>query len=141
MKVYLMILLCSVGVAALAQEQMGVLQAQPSVVVQPTVVVNQENPRYSLWEGVDVAIKTVIQQGQISKEALLAEINRMAVANEIRLPYEYNYTFTVNGCGSAKKKMRLNAENRRKKAEFENAVIQRADQIYFQMQPQSRKRK
>lgn len=141
MKMCIVTTWCSLAIMVFAQEPLGIIQTPPSVVVRPTVLVNQENPRYSLWEGVDVAIKTVILQGQINKDALFAEINRMAAANEIRLPYEYNYTFSINGGGSAKKKLKLDAKNRRQKIAFENAVIQRADQIYFQTQRQSKKRK
>ena len=61
----------------------------------PQVIVVQ-NARYSLWEGVDVAIKTVIDSGIFPNlENVLHELDEMDRQNDIKLPYSYSLSGKV----------------------------------------------
>ena len=91
--------------------------------INETTVIVRTPPRYELWQGVDVAIQNVQKLGKpLILKNVLAEIDRMVGANDIRRPYRYNSSssFSFNG---RKAKGRLNqtldADNKKKKAEFD----------------------
>ena len=101
-------------------------------IVDPPQVIVRQNARYSLWEGVDIAIKSVIDAGiSPSLENVLHEIEEMARLNDIRLPYSYSLSGKVSFStkGSGKTRMGRNAmhrtltpENKKRKEDFENRV-------------------
>ena len=76
-------------------------------IVDPPQVIVRQNARYSLWEGVDVAIKSVIDSGiSPSLENVLAELDEMARQNDIKLPYSYSLSgkgsFSTKGNGKTR---------------------------------------
>ena len=63
---------------------------QQDVHVSNTVIVNTP-PKFSLWEGVDVAIENLVNTGTaLSVENVLKELEEMKSRNEVRLPYSYS---------------------------------------------------
>lgn len=82
------VVVCFPVVSALAQfPTMGGLPQD--VYVSNTVVVNTP-PKFSLWEGVDVAIESLVNSGTaLSVENVLKELEDMKSRNEVRLPYSY----------------------------------------------------
>ena len=109
-----------------------------SIVDPPRVVVRQ-NARYSLWEGVDVAIKSVIDSGiSPSLENVLTELDEMARQNDIELPYSYSLSGKVSFStkGNGKTRMGRNTvhrtltpQNKQRKVAFEKRVAARLSQI------------
>ena len=112
-------------------------------IVDPPQVIVRQNARYSLWEGVDIAIKSVIDAGiSPSLENVLHEIEEMARLNDIRLPYSYSLSGKVSFStkGSGKTRMGRNAmhrtltpQNRQRKVDFENRVAKRLSIVLSKM--------
>ena len=115
-----------------------------SIVDTPQVVVKQ-NARYSLWEGVDVAIKAVIASGiSPSLENVLHELDEMARQNDIKLPYSYSHSGKVSFStkGNGKTRMGRNTihrtltpQNKQRKDVFENRVAARISNILRETPP------
>ena len=113
-----------------------------SIVDTPQVIVRQ-NARYSLWEGVDVAIKSVIDSGiSPSLENVLHEIDEMARQNDIELPYSYSLSgkvaFSTNGSGKTRMGRNsvhrtLTPQNKQRKKDFENRVATRLSNVLSKM--------
>lgn len=118
-----------------------------SIVDPPRVVVRQ-NARYSLWEGVDVAIKSVIDSGiSPSLENVLTELDEMARQNDIELPYSYSLSGKVSFStkGNGKTRMGRNTvhrtltpENKQRKDAFENRVAARILNVLRETPPYAR---
>lgn len=108
-------------------------------IVDPPQVIVRQNARYSLWEGVDVAIKSVIDSGiSPSLENVLAELDEMARQNDIKLPYSYSLSGKVSFStkGNGKTRMGRNTvhrtltpQNKQRKEAFEKRVAARLSQI------------
>ena len=74
-------------------------------------------PKYSLWEGVDVAIKSFIDRGVIpTVNNILKELEGMEDRHEVRLPYSYSSPFS---------RKYLKADEKKKKNEFAAKVAKR----------------
>ena len=105
-----------------------------SIVDTPQVIVKQ-NARYSLWEGVDVAIKSVIDSGISPRlENVLHELDEMARQNDIKLPYSYSrsgkVSFSTKGNGKTRMgrnsvRRTLTPQNKQRKEDFEKRVAAR----------------
>ena len=104
------------------------------VTVQETVI-QLPDPKYSLWDGVDVAIRTVVGRGEpLSVGRVLKEVDAMAARNEIGLPYSYSLTgggFSMRSTGRRTKtrvqpqKRYLDPVNMKAKETFESQVARR----------------
>ena len=109
------------------------LTAQFAPTINETTVIVSTPPRYELWQGVDVAIQNVQKLGKpLILKNVLAEIDRMVGANDIRRPYRYNFSssFSFNGRKAKGRSNRtLDADNKKKKAEFEQGVARRISQM------------
>ena len=113
-----------------------------SIVDTPQVIVKQ-NARYSLWEGVDVAIKSVIDSGlSPSLENVLHELDGMARQNDIKLPYSYSLSGKVSFStkGNGKTRMGHNSvhrtltpQNKQRKDAFESRVAARLSSVLSKM--------
>ena len=115
-----------------------------SIVDTPQVIVKQ-NARYSLWEGVDVAIKSVIDSGiSPSLENVLHELDEMARQNDIKLPYSYSLSgkvsFSTKGNGKTRMEHNnvhrtLTPQNEQRKKDFEARVAARISNILRETSP------
>ena len=115
------VVVCFPVVSAFAQfPTMGGLPQD--VYVSNTVVVNTP-PKFSLWEGVDVAIESLVNSGTaLSVENVLKELEDMKSRNEVRLPYSYS----SKKFSTRKKPVKfLKPEEMKKKEEFAAKVAQR----------------
>ncbi len=57
--------------------------------VPPTVNVEMP-PKFSLWEGVDVAIRNLVENGlKLSVKGVINELEAMQRRHEVKLPYQY----------------------------------------------------
>lgn len=128
--------LCCVAIWLAAEGQSITIGGENGVsIVDPPQVIVKQNARYSLWEGVDVAIKSVIDSGiSPSLETVLAEIDEMARRNDIKLPYSYslsgNVSFSTKGNGKTRMGRNtihrtLTPQNKQRKEAFENRVAAR----------------
>ena len=74
-------------------------------------------PKYSLWEGVDVAIKSFIDRGIVpTVKSMLKELEDMEDRHEVRLPYSYSSPFS---------RKYLKADEKKKKDQFAAKVARR----------------
>ena len=90
------------------------------VVVNPVVNVVTP-PKYSLWEGVDIAINNVINTGtSVSIENVIKELEDMEGRHEIALPYSYT---------GRKSSKWLKPRDRQAKTEFKTKVKRRMSAI------------
>ena len=95
---------------------------QQDVHVSNTVIVNTP-PKFSLWEGVDVAIENLANTGTaLSVENVLKELEEMKSRNEVRLPYSYSFKKYSTRRESIKY---LKPEEKKKKDEFAAKVAKR----------------
>ena len=127
---------CGVAMWLVAQGQSITIGGEKgvSIVDTPQVIVKQ-NARYSLWEGVDVAIKAVIDSGiSPSLENVLHELDEMARQNDIKLPYSYSrsgkVSFSTKGNGKTRMgrnsvRRTLTPQNKQRKEDFEKRVAAR----------------
>ena len=127
---------CGVAMWLVAQGQSITIGGEKgvSIVDTPQVIVKQ-NARYSLWEGVDVAIKAVIDSGiSPNLENVLKELDEMARQNDIKLPYSYSLSGKVSFStkGNGKTRMGRNSvhrtltpQNKQRKEDFEKRVAAR----------------
>lgn len=127
---------CGVAMWLVAQGQSITIGGEKgvSIVDTPQVIVKQ-NARYSLWEGVDVAIKSVIDSGiSPSLENVLHELDEMARQNDIKLPYSYSrsgkVSFSTKGNGKTRMgrnsvRRTLTPQNKQRKEDFEKRVAAR----------------
>ena len=131
-----MITFCGVAMWLVAQGQSITIGGEKgvSIVDTPQVIVKQ-NARYSLWEGVDVAIKAVIDSGiSPNLENVLKELDEMARQNDIKLPYSYSLSgkvsFSTKGNGKTRMEHNnvhrtLTPQNKQRKEDFEKRVAAR----------------
>ena len=127
---------CGVAMWLVAQGQSITIGGEKgvSIVDTPQVIVKQ-NARYSLWEGVDVAIKAVIDSGiSPNLENVLKELDEMARQNDIKLPYSYSLSgkvsFSTKGNGKTRMgrnsvRRTLTPQNKQRKEDFEKRVAAR----------------
>ena len=127
---------CGVAMWLVAQGQSITIGGEKgvSIVDTPQVIVKQ-NARYSLWEGVDVAIKAVIDSGiSPNLENVLKELDEMARQNDIKLPYSYSrsgkVSFSTKGNGKTRMgrnsvRRTLTPQNKQRKEDFEKRVAAR----------------
>ena len=127
---------CGVAMWLVAQGQSITIGGEKgvSIVDTPQVIVKQ-NARYSLWEGVDVAIKAVIDSGiSPNLENVLHELDEMARQNDIKLPYSYSrsgkVSFSTKGNGKTRMgrnsvRRTLTPQNKQRKEDFEKRVAAR----------------
>ena len=103
---------------------------QQDVHVSNTVIVNTP-PKFSLWEGVDVAIENLVNTGTaLSVENVLKELEEMKRRNEVRLPYSYSHSAKYSFSSNSKKsrgsvKVFLTPSEKKKKDEFAAKVAKR----------------
>ena len=91
-------------------------QGFDQVIVSPVVNVVTP-PKYSLWEGVDIAINSVINTGTtVSIENVIKELEDMQDRHEVSLPYSYS---------GRKKSEWLKPKDRQAKTEFKAKVKRR----------------
>lgn len=88
--------------------------------------------RYSLEQGIDIAIANVKSQGRLlNLKSVLEELNRMQAANDIELPYSYSTisksTFRPSGKVKIRTKTRLSPDQAKKKVAFEQWVARKVD--------------
>ena len=102
--------------------------AQMPVVSHTTVRVNTP-AMYPLWEGVDVAINNVINNGDaLIMSNVLKELDDMQRRHEVELPYSYSLSGTISIKGNkmkSKSTRRLTPQDEKKKKEFEAKVARR----------------
>jgi len=120
------LLLSSNGQSIMIGGQGGV-----SFVDTPQVIVKQ-NARYQLWQGVDVAIKTVLNLGEApTLQRVLSELEEMQRLNDVKLPYEYSFSgkvsFRTKGNGNTRMRgnsvnRTLTPKNKKRKDDFERKV-------------------
>ena len=104
--------------------------AQMPVVNHTNVIVDTPS-KFSLWEGVDVAIENLVNTGTaLSVENVLRELEEMKSRKEVRLPYSYShsakYSFSSNSKRSRSAvKVFLTPSEKKKKDEFAAKVAKR----------------
>lgn len=137
---------CGVAMWLVAQGQSITIGGEKgvSIVDTPQVIVKQ-NARYSLWEGVDVAIKAVIDSGiSPNLENVLKELDEMARQNDIKLPYSYSLSgkvsFSTKGNGKTRMEHNnvhrtLTPQNEQRKKDFEDRVAARISNILRETSP------
>ena len=100
-------------------------------VVNHTNVIVDTPSKFSLWEGVDVAIENLVNTGTaLSVENVLRELEEMKSRKEVRLPYSYSlsakYSFSSNSKRSRSAvKVFLTPSEKKKKDEFAAKVAKR----------------
>ena len=139
-----MTVFCCVGMWLVAKGQTITIGGEKGVsIVDPPQVIVRQNARYSLWEGVDVAIKSVIDSGiSPSLENVLHELDEMARQNDIKLPYSYSrsgkVSFSTKGNGKTRMghntvHRTLTTQNKQRKEAFEKRVAARLSSVLSKM--------
>lgn len=125
---------CFLIMSTLAQFSFPQPVPQPDVHVSNVTTVNVEMPpKFSLWEGVDVAIKNLVENGmKLSVKGVIRELEAMQRRHEVKLPYQYLMTIThsvryVRGKRESKSggTRRLPPDQQKVKKEFESQIARR----------------
>ena len=104
--------------------------AQMPVVNHTNVIVDTPS-KFSLWEGVDVAIENLVNTGTaLSVENVLRELEEMKSRKEVRLPYSYSHSAKYSYSSNSKRsrsavKVFLTPSEKKKKDEFAAKVAKR----------------
>jgi len=111
---------------------------QPVHVSNATTVNVEMPPKFSLWEGVDVAIKNLVENGmKLNVKSVIKELEAMQRRHEVKLPYQYlisgeiSVDFSRKGWGTKKYRdkswstKRLPPDQQKVKKEFESQIARR----------------